>query len=203
MILTNASPAAVRYACTHFHYSGRTPLVQYGYNIYNDDGQWCGTVCFGAGATPHLGTPYGLRHGEALELVRVALNGQQAATSQCVAGALRRLHQENPLVRLVVSYADVDQGHTGTIYQATNWIYEGLKNKGERGAFIVHGERLHPKTVHSRGWRQSLPWLQEHIDPNAEMIRTRGKHKYIYCFDKKLRKRLQRTARPYPKKGSE
>jgi hypothetical protein len=200
MNITNASAAAVRFACKNFHYSHSVPTVQYSFNVYNSQDEWCGVICFGPGATPHIATPYGLWQGEVLELTRVALNGKQTATSQCVAAALKELHRQAPVVKLVVSYADMDQGHFGTIYQATNWIYEGLKNQGCRAAFIVNGKRVHPKTAYSRGWRQSLQWIRENIDPDAEMLRTAGKHKYLYCFDKKLRKKLLKTAKPYPKK---
>lgn len=200
MRLTNASPYAIRYACQNFHYSGSVPSVQYGFNFYNAAGEWCGVVCFGGGANYHLGDPYGLHFGEIMELTRVALNGKQPATSQCVAMALQELHRQDPLVRLVVSYADTDQGHTGVIYQATNWIYEGLKNPGTCDAFIIHGRKVHKRTVASRGWKQSIPWVREHIDPKAAPWITKGKHKYLYCFDRKLRKKLLKTAKPYPKK---
>jgi hypothetical protein len=165
--------------------------------VYNDCDEWCGVICFGGGATPRIGSPYGLCQGEVLELVRVASNGKQNVTSQCVAAALRELHRQNPLVRIVVSFADIDQGHKGTIYQATNWIYEGVTQKGERCAFLIHGQKMHPKTVHSKGWRQSVPWLREHIDPNAEQIITKGKHKYLYFFDRKMARRYKSV--PYPK----
>lgn len=200
MQITNASTQAIRYACQHYHYSGTMPSVQYGFNVYNDTGEWCGVVCFGGGATPRIGSPYGLCQGEVLELVRVALNGKQLATSQCVAAALRELHRQNPLVKLVVSYADADQNHVGTIYQATNWIYEGLKNKGTRAAFMVNGRRMHPKTVYSYGWRQSEKWLRENVDPEATQLITAGKHKYLYSFDRKLTRLLKTKAKPYPKK---
>ena len=51
---------------------------------------------------------------------------------------LKQLKKDAPMVRLVVSYADCDQEHLGTIYQATNWIYEGTKNTNDVAAFIVH-----------------------------------------------------------------
>lgn len=200
MRLTNASPYAIRYACTHFHYSGSVPSVQYGFNFYNDEGDWCGVICFGGGATPRIGAPYGLPPGEIMELTRVALNGRQTATSQCVAMALQELHRQDQLVRLVVSFADADQGHIGTIYQATNWMYEGLKNPGTCDAFIIHGQKTHRRTIGARGWKQSALWLREHIDPEARACVTKGKHKYLYCFDRKLRKKLQKTKKPYPKK---
>lgn len=200
MRIANASPEAIRYACKNFHYSRTVPVVTYGYSVYNNADEWCGVVCFGCGATPNIGRAYGLWQGEVVELVRVALNGKQTATSQCVGAALRELHHQAPIVRLVVSYADADQGHIGTIYQATNWIYEGLKNQGDRAAFIIHGQRVHPKTVYSRGWRQSLPWLRANIDPEASLVRTKGKHKYLYCFDRKMKKNLLKIAKSYPKK---
>lgn len=200
MKITSASPLAIRHACLTFHYAQAVPAVQYGYNIYTDDGEWCGVICFGSGATPRIGSPYELFQGEVLELTRVALNGKQTTTSQCVAAALRELRKDSPITRLVVSYADIDQGHIGTIYQATNWIYEGVKNEGDRGAFLIHGQRMHPRTVYSKGWRQSVTWLRENIDPDAQEIRTAGKHKYLFCFDRKTRKKLLKTAKPYPKK---
>ena len=200
MILTNASAKAIRYACETYHYSGSVPSVQYGYNFYNAAGEWCGVVCFGGGANNHIGCPYGLYPGEILELVRVALNGKQQTTSRCVAMALRELHRQNPLVQLVISYADADQDHVGTIYQATNWMYEGLKNPGGSGPFVIHGKKVHPRTVGSWGYKQSLPWIKEHVDPNAEWLKTKGKHKYLFCFDRKLKKKLEMISQEYPKK---
>lgn len=197
MRIANATPAAIRYACTHYHYSGSVPAVQYGYNVYNAAGDWCGVVCFGQGSNNHIGLPYGLCPGEVLELVRVALNGKQPATSQAVAAALRELHRQSPVTRLVVSYADADQGHIGTIYQATNWVYEG--RRGGTGRLKVHGQAVHPRTIGSRGWRASAAWLREHIDPAAEWLKTKGKHKYLYGLDSATRKQVQRLAQPYPR----
>jgi hypothetical protein len=30
---------------------------------------------------------------------------------------------------IVVSYAEIEAGHTGVVYQATNWIYTGLSDR--------------------------------------------------------------------------
>ena len=198
--LRNATPKAVRYACLHFHYAKAVPSAQYSYNVYQD-GEWCGVVIFGGGATPNIGKPFNLLQGEIVELVRVALNGKQNITSECVAMALRKLHRDAPQIKMVVSFADVDQNHVGTIYQATNWIYLGRTNIGERGAFIIHGKKIHPRTIGAAGGVQSVNWIREHIDPDAVEFITKGKEKYIYCFDKKLRKEWQAKALPYPKKA--
>lgn len=137
--------------------------------------------------------------GEVLELVRVALNGKQKTTSECVAKSLKRLHNDAPQVKIVVSYADVDQNHNGIIYQATNWIYLGKNGEGNRSAFIINGKKTHPRTIGSIGGVQSLEWVRKHLDPNATEFRTKGKHKYIFVFNKRLRKKYLQQAKPYPK----
>ena len=203
MRLTLANAKAIKHACLKFHYAKSVPSVQYGFNVYNDDDEWCGVICYGVGATPNIGKPFGLMQGEILELVRVALNGKQKATSECVAASLRELHRIDPLLKMVVSYADLDQDHAGTIYQATNWIYLGIRNSGSRGAFIINGKKTHPRTIGSMGGVQSLKWVQENLDPNATEFYTKGKHRYIFIFDKRLRKQWLKQSQPYPKKRSE
>lgn len=198
--LKKATSQAVKYACMNFHYAKAIPAAYNAYNVYNERSEWCGVIIFGGGATPNIVKPFGMKTGEVMELVRVALNGKQSCTSECVSAALRQLHKDEPQVKLIVSFADIDQGHYGTIYQATNWIYLGDMNVGERGSFLIHGKKMHPKTVHSHGWVQSVEWLRKHVDPNAKEIKTLGKRKYIYVFDKKIRKEWQKQAVPYPKK---
>lgn len=200
--LRKASAKAIRFACLHFHYAKAVPVATHAYNVY-EDGEWCGVIIYGSGATPNIGKPFGLVQGEIVELVRVALNGKQHTTSECVAMSLKQLHADAPQIKMVVSFADADQNHVGTIYQATNWIYLGRTNEGERAAFIINGKKTHPRSVGAMGGVQSLKWIRENLDPNATEFRTKGKQKYIYCFDRKTRKQWIKYAQPYPKKSVE
>lgn len=142
-----------------------------------------------------------------LELTRVALNGKQEQTSKAVSMALKQLKKDVPQCRLVVSYADCDQQHLGTIYQATNWIYTGLFDKGDY-AFIVNGRKTHRKSIHSRmvvieGKKvhcpENLEAVRKFIDPKAEIVRTLGKRKYLMPLDKAMRKQIMPLSKPYPK----
>lgn len=198
IILKRATPAAIKYACLHFHYAKSVPSVRYGYNIYND-GCWCGCILFSNGAIYNIGSPFGLGQGEVLELVRVALNGKQTCTSQCVALALKKLHHDAPQVKLVVSYADCDQNHKGIIYQATNWVYLGIFGAGTTSSVYINGEKLHRRSCYAKYHTSSLKQLREKVDVNATMFVSKGKHKYIYCFDKALKKEWQKKSLPYPK----
>lgn len=202
MRISKATPEATRFACMNFHYAKSVPVCQHVYNVWNDNDEWSGVIIYGGGATPHIASPFDKWQGQVVELERVALNGKQGhgKTSEAVAKTLKALQKEAPWVDLVVSYADMDQGHMGTLYQATNWLYAGITNVNQRGAFVVNGKKMHPKTVYSKGWKQSLLWLRENIDENAEEFITLGKHKYLYPMTKEMRKRIQILAKPYPKK---
>lgn len=208
MRLTRATPKAIDYACKHFHYAKAVPVNTVGYNVYNGADEWCGVILYGTGANPHIGTQYGLIQGGVLELVRVALNGKQEQTSQAVAMSIKQLKKDVPQCRLIVSYADCDQSHLGTIYQATNWIYTGKENEGDIAAFIIHGKKTHKKSIYSKeviidGKKmpcpQTLEMVRRFLDPKAEVFRTTGKRKYLMPMDKKMRKQIEPLAKPYPK----
>ena len=197
IILKRATREAVQYACMKFHYAKAVPSSPYAYNVYTEGGVWCGCVIFGPGASPNLGVSVGLKQGEYLELVRVALNGQQPCTCEVVAAALRQVHRDAPEVKIIISFADKDQNHFGTIYQATNWIYLGDFGVKRAQSYIINGKKYHNKTIHDRGL--SKEQLLK-IDPNMVEVSSLGKRKYIYVFDKKLRREWSKKAQPYPKK---
>ena len=194
--LKRASAKAIKYACLHFHYARSVPANQYSYNVF-ENGEWCGVIIYSVGANNHIASPFGLVQGEVLELVRVALNGKQSHTSECVAASLKQLHKDAPQIKIVVSYADMDEGHAGIIYQATNWIYLG---EGEPiPSMILFGRKTHFKSVTSKYGIASLDYIKSHVDPNAELFIPAGKHKYIFCFPRKLRREWLKKAVPYPK----
>lgn len=136
-----ASHKAASFACRNWHYSKSIPagkLVKVG---AWENGKFIGVVIFSRGATVNIGKPYKMDQTEICELTRVALTTHVTPVTRIVAIAIRMLRKQSPGMKLIISYADVDQGHEGKIYQAGNWIYEGLKNVGTRGAFIIHGKK--------------------------------------------------------------
>ena len=208
MRIVKASKEAIKYACLNFHYAKSVPVNVLGYNVYNGNEEWCGVILYALGANVNIGTQYNIPMGGVVELVRVALNGKQETTSQAVAMSLKQLHKDCPHIRLVVSYADCDQSHLGTIYQATNWIYVGECNNGNRSGFIINGKKTHPKSIYSRmvvlnGKKvhcpQTLEMVRRFFDPNATEFITKGKRKYLMPLDKKMKKQIAPLSQPYPK----
>lgn len=190
---------AAKFACENFHYSKSLPagkLVKIG---AWEDGKFIGVVIFSRGANNRIGSPYNLTQTECCELTRVALTKHQSFVSEILAKAIKFLKEQSQNIKLIVSYADVEQNHKGGIYQATNWIYEG-KTEGER-YFIVHGKKTHPKSIHSRygTGSQRLEWIRNNVDSQARMIITAGKHKYLMPLNKKIRKQIEQLRKPYPK----
>lgn len=207
MRLTHATKEAINYACKHFHYSKSVPVNPLGYNVYNDNDEWCGVILYSRGANKNVGIQYGLENGQFLELVRVALNGKQECTSKALSMSLKQIHHDVPLCRLIISYADIDQNHLGIIYQATNWIYEGKMNENMLSAFIINGKKTHKKSIHSRkinghSLHQTISDVRKYLDKNATEFYTKGKHKYLMPLDKKMRKQIIHLSKPYPKNNN-
>ena len=204
MRLEIASRKAIKFACENFHYSKLAPPRAYdcAFSIFNDKNIWCGVICYGKGANNNLLSPYGLKQGQGAELIRVALNGKQENVSKSLSLSIKLFKKLNPLAKLLVSYADVDENHSGTIYQATNWYFTGKYNEGTRGAFIVNGKKTHGKTIYGKGISQNINEIRKYLDKNAEEFITKGKLKYIYPLDKNLIPLCKSLSKPYPKKSA-
>ena len=169
-----ATHEAAKYACEHWHYSKCLPIGKIVKIGVWEQKQFTGVVLFSRGATPHIGSPYNLPQTEVCELTRVALKNHLTPVSKIVGISIKFLKRSNLGLRLIVSYSDMDQKHYGTIYQAGNWIYTGLFNEGTRGAFIVKGKKIHPRSIGAAGGVQSLKWIKEHLDQNAKELLQKG-----------------------------
>ena len=203
MRLEIASIKAIKYSCKNYHYSKTTPVNPFAFSVFNDKNEWCGCILYAAGANPNIGKEFFLVNGQIIELVRMALNGKQESTSKALSLSLKLIVKKMPTVKMIVSYADLDQKHNGIIYQATNWYYIGLQKPIGRAAFIINGKKTHPKTLHSRGIKQSISEVKRLLDKNATEFFSDGKHKYIYPLDKSLIPLCKSLSKPYPKKCAE
>lgn len=105
--------------------------------------------------------------------------------------SLRRLHEDDPLCKIVVSFSDHRQKHLGTIYQATNWIYLGLTVTSDT-QYFYNGKWTHERTINSK---QNRDYLKKTL-PKRE---NSNKFKYIFVFNKRERKKWLKLAKPYPK----
>jgi hypothetical protein len=199
MKLIKASTKAIKFAIKNWHYSKSVPSVSIAYSVFDNSNVFCGVICFGHGATMNIAKPFGLTNGQCVELVRVALNGKQSSTTKAVSIALRLLKKDAPLVKLIVSYADSEQGHKGIIYQGGNWYFIGSSTDRN---IIVNGKRQHRRTLGSLYGTNSIIKMKAMGLNVGERIFTLPKYKYIYPLDKKLIPMCKAMAKPYPKNAA-
>jgi hypothetical protein len=196
MKLEKASYKSIKYACMNFHYAKSIPSTRAkvnGYAVFNDKNEWCGVIIFSGGASANMGSPFGLKFGQYAELVRMALNGKQSSTSKVMSLAIKLFKKDNPLVKLLISYADKGQNHIGVIYQATNWYFIDES--------ISSGTDIFYKGI----WRhdRNLNELPKKILNELPKRKRSGKYKYIYPLDKSIIPLCKSLAKPYPKKNAQ
>lgn len=197
-----ATHEATKFACEKWHYSRCIPkskLVKIG---AWENGKFIGVVVFSYGANAKLGSPYGCTMQECVELTRIALTAHQTPVSKILSIALNFLKKQSPGIKLVVSYADADQNHHGGIYQATNWIYEGLFNHGSVGAYLIDGQKVHPKSMFDRHGTHARDQIKK-IYPSMQLFYTKGKHKYLMPLHNDMRAKILPLSKPYPKRAKE
>lgn len=181
-----ATHEAAKHACTNWHYSGCLPsgkIVKIG--VWEND-RFIGVVLFSRGASPFLLKKYSITQYEGCELTRIALSNHESPVSRIVKVALQFLKKSCPGLKLVVSFADPEEGHHGGVYQAGNWVYTGRSNSTVE--YYVRGK-----------WRHVRGAYYDKTD--ATPVRTRqGKHRYLIALTNEMREKISILSKPYPKR---
>lgn len=187
---------AAKYAVENWHYSKCLPsfkVVKVGVWEY---GKFIGCVLFSMGAAPQAHCPYGIGERDICELTRVALNSHETPVTRIVSIALRFLKRQSPGIRLVVSYADPEQGHDGGIYKGGGWLYVGHTGLCEQFEYVATGKRVHTKTVRTGRQGYATKLKAQGIIRSVKV----WKHKYLMPLDDEMRKQIEPLRKPYPKR---
>lgn len=184
-----------------WHYSGTASpgVVRYGWEV---EGELIGVTIFDTGVHAMRQGVFGKDHyRHVLHHHRLALtdDAPKLSESKFIGASLRALHRDRPDVWALVTYADECEGHKGTIYQATNAVYTGIRAKGNLkflrpdGA-IIPTQSLSGTWPERRAKAADLGWTE---------IRCKGKHRYVYLLgtktQRKFRPALLWPVLPYPK----
>jgi hypothetical protein len=100
---------------------------------------------------------------------------------------------------IVVSYAEVAQGHLGVVYQATNWLYTGLSAR--RRQFKIEGVTTHCQRLADV---HSAAELREKYGDRFGYEWRPPKHRYVWINAKGKRRqellsKIKYPIQPYPK----
>jgi len=189
------SHEAAKFACENWHYSKTIPANKSNYIGVWESSLFIGVVIFGLGASPSLGTKYGLGIFETCELTRVALTKHITPVTKILKIALSMIKLKNPGTRLVVSFADPFHGHYGGIYQGGNWIFTGETSSSEI-IKLSNGNNADPRRYDGHGHNKPKP-----IPKGSIRIKTPPKYRYLMPLDQEMKKKVELLRKPYPKKS--
>ena len=163
------------------HYLHRKPPISWAWGAYRGD-KLVGVLTVGKPPSPSLlrgvvgesreqSKRPNSRSRDVFELSRLWMHDDLGKNSESkfIGWVQREIRRTKPTT-ILVSYADIAQGHLGVVYQATNWIYTGLS-----AAFT---------DINQDGSRTP---------------RTR-KHRYVWLANPADRCILKWKSQPYPKR---
>lgn len=165
------------------HYSRRLGIFWEGFGLF--DGETIvGVVCYGQPSAPIQKHAFKDRNFRLYELTRLVVDrGIKNGASILIANSLKLL-SEKPSA--VISYADSSHGHSGIVYQATNWLYTGAVVAHDC-LYVLDGVPTHPMTLRDRlGIMDPGRWAKEN---NIERVKPKEKHRYFYFLGNKYQKR--------------
>ena len=191
---------------TH-HYSHTWTSCQYALGLLKD-GMVLGVEVYGwpVGRLAAQSISPEVANNEVLELTRLWVSDSEGKNieSWFLGQTFSWLKQYAPKIKVLMSYTDPTFGHIGTIYQATNWLYQGSDIRtADYFMYKIKDECYHPRSVFSKYNTNDWKVLQELI-PDIEMVSMEKKHRYIYILaDKRTKKKILQTLKhpikPYAK----
>jgi hypothetical protein len=211
-----------------YHYTHAWTACRYSLGIYykTDDVDIFGNSAKLIGVAVY-GFPVGARAAESisdlitkdnvLELTRLYIHDGYGSNieSYSLGQTFKWFRENDTNIKVLISYADSGQEHLGKIYQATNWIYQGLSTDialmPNYGISLTKDPYnwIHSRTVYSLWGSSNLEHLKTEIGKQgyAEFYRKMesGKHRYIQVITgnkkekKLLNQSLKHTTKPYPK----
>lgn len=166
------------------HYSKSINGIMSDYCFKLMDGESIiGACIFGKVAMANAWKKYVINPSDLIELRRLVCiddtpkNTESYFISRCI-----KWIKNNTKIKKIVSYADPEYGHTGLIYQASNFKLVGKSQPGK--VIIWNGKKYHDKTIRTKYNGKLKPFAQrvkKALDEGEAYYKnTVGKFIYIY-----------------------
>jgi hypothetical protein len=169
-----------------WHYSGSINgcITDYCFQLAAG-GETIGAIFYGRMAMANQWKRFGDDSTKVIELRRLCCVDKTPKNTESyfIGRTLRWLKQHTPITT-IVSYADAEYGHQGTIYKASNFTYEGFR----KGAKVIQfeGKKYHDKAIRTK-YKGKLKPFAERLklaleSGKAHYAQTAGKHCYVFKF---------------------
>lgn len=174
------------------HYSKRLGIFWEGFGLFDDD-KLIGVCCFGQPSAPIQKYAFKDRDFRLYELTRLVVdNDVKNAASFLISQSTKMLKER---FCAIISYADSAHGHSGIVYQATNWLYTG-STVSHDNLYLVDGVATHPMTLRDKfGITKPAIWAKEN---NIQKIKPMPKHRYFFFVGSKKQKKQMKALLNYP-----
>lgn len=185
------------------HYLHRRGPASHRYGLFDNTGALVGCITYGKPANPSIckGICGPEESGNVYELTRlwIADITPKNAESFLIAQSLKQLPPE---IDILISYAEIRAGHTGVVYQATNWIYTGLSDR--HAEWHLDGIEASKHSRHLFDQYGGIKGAKEHFGERLQKGERPRKHRYVIFRGNKTRKKelnskLRYEKQQYPK----
>lgn len=162
----------------HYSKSSRSQKQKHVFKLVDKHNRLVGVAIYGQPMSRH-------HTKETIELRRLCLiDDTPRNTESYFIGKTLRWLGKNTSYSQVISFADPNHGHAGTIYKASNFKYEGLENNGNP-RIVQYGEKqIHLRQMYQKkggNYSEDALRIQALVKSGeAEVLKQERKHKYIY-----------------------
>ena len=139
---------------------------------------------------------------DVLELKRLWIEDGYGSNieSYVIAQTLKQIKNDKPEVKVIITYADPGEDHTGIIYKATNWKYQGnqVSNAGNMYQFSFDGEKwLSPRALQAKiGVCGLSDVLEKYPDIKYKLIEHKHRYLYFVCNRSEKKKLIKSLKHP-------
>ena len=182
-----------------WHYSHYAGGIQHRqcFALYSPDGPFglprmIGAAIYGQPAMPDTAKKYHpdepLRCWEMRRLC--CIDDTPTNTESFFIGKTLQWIRQNTDVQVIISYSDLNQGHEGTIYKATNFVHLGETSPSK--VLMVDGKEYHPRSMNNkhRPYGRELKRRYDNKDENIFYVDKKPKNIFAYYLNKKLKKKM-------------
>lgn len=166
----------------HYSHNMNGVMSTYCFKILDGD-LLVGAMVFGNLGMASVWKKYAEKPEDIIELRRlVCIDDTPRNTESWFIGNALRWLKKNTKIKIVISYADNTQGHSGVIYKASNFKKIGETNVGKMIEY--NGRTYHDKTIRTKYNGKLKPFAvrikDALLDGSAKYITTKSKNIFIY-----------------------
>lgn len=192
-----------------YHYTHKWSLCQIAYGIFYStdhdipffdvkEDKLIGCIIFGqpVGRSAAESISKIVKIDEVFELTRLFCHDGYGKNieSYSIGKALKLLEKDFPRIKVVISYSDCEQGHKGTIYQASGFYYQGNSALALMPNYSISlvgppYKWMHSRTAQSTFGSHNVEHLKKRIGHTFWRKKEAKKHRYVYLLGNKIQKK--------------